>query len=165
MANDALLFTLYKLKKIPLAWSYDGMQNEFIYLCVFPFAFIGAIFLIEYIREIPDFNSQEVEKNIEKTEIDADVEEEAKLVEKNDTYAIRVKNLIKSYTLGGGCCGGKNKSFKIAVKNISFGVEKGGCFGLLGTNGAGKTTTFKVLSGEVKPTSGLATIMNYDVVK
>ena len=35
----------------------------------------------------------------------------------------------------------------MAVKKISFFVEKGGIFGLLGINGAGKTTIFKMLTG------------------
>ncbi len=30
----------------------------------------------------------------------------------------------------------------LAVKGVSFAVERGHCFGLLGVNGAGKTTTF-----------------------
>lgn len=33
----------------------------------------------------------------------------------------------------------------VAVKDLTFGVPEGECFGLLGVNGAGKTTTFKVL--------------------
>jgi len=40
------------------------------------------------------------------------------------------------------------------VDNLSFGIQKGEVFGLLGTNGAGKTTTFKMLAGEVTSTSG-----------
>ncbi|RCN44473.1 ABC transporter, ATP-binding protein, partial [Ancylostoma caninum] len=35
-----------------------------------------------------------------------------------------------------------------AVKGVSFHVEKGECFGLLGVNGAGKTSTFQMLTGE-----------------
>uniref|UniRef100_A0A2K5E9S2 ATP binding cassette subfamily A member 13 n=1 Tax=Aotus nancymaae TaxID=37293 RepID=A0A2K5E9S2_AOTNA len=46
----------------------------------------------------------------------------------------------------------------IAVQDISLGIPKGECFGLLGVNGAGKSTTFKMLSGEVSPTSGHAFI-------
>jgi ABC-type multidrug transport system ATPase subunit len=40
---------------------------------------------------------------------------------------------------------------KYAVRGVTFGVEKGSIFALLGTNGAGKTTTFKMLTGELLP--------------
>ena len=43
---------------------------------------------------------------------------------------------------------------KIVVNNISFGLEKPGVFGLLGTNGAGKTTTIRMLLGILKTNSG-----------
>ncbi|XP_039703060.1 ATP-binding cassette sub-family A member 13 [Pteropus medius] len=45
-----------------------------------------------------------------------------------------------------------------AVRGVSVGVARGECFGLLGVNGAGKTTTFKMLSGDVAPTSGHAAV-------
>jgi len=35
----------------------------------------------------------------------------------------------------------------VAVDNLSFGIEKGEVFGLLGVNGGGKTSFFKILSG------------------
>jgi ABC-2 type transport system ATP-binding protein len=41
-----------------------------------------------------------------------------------------------------------------AVRNISFNVEQGRCFGLLGPNGAGKTTTIELMEGIISPTSG-----------
>lgn len=41
-----------------------------------------------------------------------------------------------------------------AVSDLSFVVERGTCFGLLGVNGAGKTTTFKMLTAEIIPTLG-----------
>lgn len=52
-----------------------------------------------------------------------------------------------------------------ALDAISFSVNPGEIFGLLGPNGAGKTTTIKVLTGQLKPTSGSAYVMGFDVVK
>ncbi|MBC7740822.1 MAG: ATP-binding cassette domain-containing protein, partial [Bdellovibrionaceae bacterium] len=41
-----------------------------------------------------------------------------------------------------------------AVKNISFEIKPGECFGILGPNGAGKSTTMKMIYGHVIPTKG-----------
>jgi ABC-type multidrug transport system ATPase subunit len=56
------------------------------------------------------------------------------------------------------------KGGKQAVKNLSFGVPIGQCFGFLGINGAGKTTTLKILSGEILPSSGSARIAGFDIL-
>ena len=50
-----------------------------------------------------------------------------------------------------------------AVDGISFEVNEGEFFGLLGPNGAGKTTTISILTGNTRPTDGLATVGGYDV--
>lgn len=42
----------------------------------------------------------------------------------------------------------------LAVDRLCLGVNKYECFGLLGVNGAGKTTTFKMMTGDVRITSG-----------
>ncbi|XP_067148534.1 ATP-binding cassette sub-family A member 13 [Apteryx mantelli] len=55
------------------------------------------------------------------------------------------------------CYGGFSKK-KAAVENISLGIPRGECFGLLGTNGAGKSTTFKMLTGDIIPSAGRAVI-------
>ncbi|XP_008589246.1 PREDICTED: ATP-binding cassette sub-family A member 12 [Galeopterus variegatus] len=47
-----------------------------------------------------------------------------------------------------------------AVNNISIGIPAGECFGLLGVNGAGKTTIFKMLTGDIIPSSGNILIRN-----
>ena len=46
----------------------------------------------------------------------------------------------------------------LAVDNLSFEVEDGEIFGLLGVNGAGKTTTFRMIIGLLEPTSGKVTL-------
>ncbi len=43
---------------------------------------------------------------------------------------------------------------KIIVDRVSFSVEEGQIFGLLGSNGSGKTTTLNILSGLLRPSSG-----------
>src|SRR5258708_36901298 len=52
-----------------------------------------------------------------------------------------------------------------AVKGINFSVRRGEIFGLLGPNGAGKTTTIRMLSGQIEPSGGHATVAGYDVVR
>lgn len=42
----------------------------------------------------------------------------------------------------------------LAVNKVSFTVQAGECFGLLGLNGAGKTSIFKMLTGDEPITSG-----------
>jgi len=52
-----------------------------------------------------------------------------------------------------------------AVDAITFEVKKGEIFGFLGANGAGKTTAMKMLIGISIPTSGEATVADFDVYK
>lgn len=52
---------------------------------------------------------------------------------------------------------------KRAVDQLTFGVAAGEIFGFLGPNGAGKTTTIKMLTGQLRPTSGRASVCGWDV--
>ena len=52
-----------------------------------------------------------------------------------------------------------------AVDGVSFEVEEGEIFALLGPNGAGKTTTVRLLTCQIKPTEGKASVFGYDIVK
>ncbi len=54
---------------------------------------------------------------------------------------------------------------KKAVDDISLEIHSGGIFGFLGPNGAGKSTTVKILAGLLRPTSGDAEVLGFDVVK
>ncbi|MEN6310597.1 MAG: ABC transporter ATP-binding protein, partial [Acidobacteriota bacterium] len=48
-------------------------------------------------------------------------------------------------------------------RNLSFRVEKGRIWGLLGPNAAGKTTTMRILTGYLPATSGRASVAGFDV--
>lgn len=65
--------------------------------------------------------------------------------------AIQINELTKKYDT------------KIAVDNISFSIQEGELFGLLGVNGAGKTTLIKMLCGLTRPTSGEATLLGHRI--
>ena len=67
--------------------------------------------------------------------------------------AIRCENLRKEF------------NGAVAVKDLSFTIEEGEIFALLGVNGAGKTTTVKMLTTILTPTSGDAFIYGDSVVK
>lgn len=53
----------------------------------------------------------------------------------------------------------------LALDGISFSVEQGEVFGFLGPNGAGKTTTIRILTGQLRPTTGQARVAGCDVVR
>jgi lipopolysaccharide transport system ATP-binding protein len=44
-----------------------------------------------------------------------------------------------------------------SLKDVTFSVAKGDCFGVIGPNGSGKSTLLKIISGILQPTSGMAT--------
>ena len=67
--------------------------------------------------------------------------------------AIEVEHISKSY--------GKVQ----ALDDVSFSVEKGEIFGLIGPDGAGKTTLFRILCSLLLPQEGTARVDGYDVVK
>jgi len=67
--------------------------------------------------------------------------------------AINIKELKKSY--------GDIE----AVKGISFEVNKGEMFGLVGPDGAGKTTTIRILCGLIAPDEGSASLLGDDIRK
>ena len=51
----------------------------------------------------------------------------------------------------------------VAVDRLSLNIEDGEVFGFLGPNGAGKTTTIRMLTCLIAPTSGRATVLQYQV--
>ncbi len=68
-------------------------------------------------------------------------------------FAIEAQDLVKDF--------GKIR----ALIGLSFKVRKGEVYGLIGPNGAGKTTTLRILATLIKPTSGSAKVLGFDIVK
>ena len=85
---------------------------------------------------------------------------------KNENIAVQLRNVSMHFNMSGE----KLDSFKeyfikilkrqlffkefIAIDDISFDIEKGDVFGIVGLNGCGKSTTLKIISGILKPTKG-----------
>ena len=53
----------------------------------------------------------------------------------------------------------------VAVNHVNLSVEKGALYGLLGPNGSGKSTMIKMLTGQIRPTTGSATVLGINVQK
>ena len=87
-------------------------------------------------------------------------------------FAISLQNVSKSYRLWG-----RRSQFATlksallrrsielspdasveAVKNVSFAVDRGEAFGIIGRNGSGKSTLLKIITGILKPTRGKVTV-------
>ncbi|KAF9098547.1 hypothetical protein BGX27_000767 [Mortierella sp. AM989] len=87
---------------------------------------------------------------------DADVKQERARV-LHDEYSqespLVMKNMRKIYPT--------NK--KLAVKNVTFAVDKNTIFGLLGPNGAGKTSLIHILTGLYEPTQGWARLAGFEL--
>ena len=71
--------------------------------------------------------------------------------------SVIVKNLVKTY--------GTKKEQILAVDNVSFEVEEGEIFGLIGADGAGKTSIFRILTTLLLADSGQASVDGSDVLK
>ncbi len=69
--------------------------------------------------------------------------------------AVTLHNITKTY--------GKEK--KVAVDDVSFDVNQGELFGLIGPDGAGKTSIFRILTTLLLADKGAATVDGFDVVK
>ena len=108
-------------------------------------------------KSFPEYNDN--------LKLDSDVVNEIDRIARTppEQLKIRVQDLRKVYTLKGNCC--KPVKNLVAVEKISFGLEAGETFALLGVNGAGKSTTFKSLTSEVEPTSGSIHIGSFDIKK
>jgi len=71
--------------------------------------------------------------------------------------AVTAKELVKTY--------GAKKAITTALQGISFEVEEGEIFGIIGPDGSGKTSLFRILTTLLLPDAGEATVNGFNVVK
>jgi len=69
--------------------------------------------------------------------------------------AVKSLDLVKTYY---------SKEPVEALRGVSFSINKGELFTLLGQNGAGKTTFLRIISTQLLPTKGKAHVLGYDVM-
>ncbi len=81
----------------------------------------------------------------------------------SDSVAIRAEHLGKRYRLRTGRAPTLKElvlrqiraaEVVQALQDVSFSVERGQCFGVVGANGSGKSTLLRLIAGTAKPTSG-----------
>ena len=173
LLNKIMIFVIdypnewYFFKDDVVLKKFNLLLSNIVYLTVEFFLYTFILMLIEIFaysskkvddsKLITEINDSQVLKEIEIANQDKiGVAIENGKSEKVE-YAIRLKNLKKDYSTG--ICSKPTT----AIKNMSFCVEPGECFGLLGLNGAGKTTTFKCITQELSPTHGRIYINGIDM--
>ncbi len=65
-------------------------------------------------------------------------------------YAVEAENLTRRY------------GYRVALKKVSFAIEKNGIHGLFGANGAGKTTLMRIITTLLRPHGGTIKVMGFD---
>ena len=75
---------------------------------------------------------------------------------------IEVTGLKKHFKAGGGVSGGKGNTVK-AVDGVSFSINRGETFGLVGESGCGKSTTGRCILRLIEPTAGTVTFEGRDL--
>lgn len=159
MAQDQLLSDVsYKFGETwyinPFAWNKVGRNLLSLFI-------LGIFFfIVNLLIEFSFFERFRKTKALKAPYTDDDVdvvrERERILTGGSPNDVLKIKNLSKTYK------GYGKKSF-LAVDHLCVGVAKGECFGLLGVNGAGKTTTFKMLTGEITPTTGDSFVNGFSI--
>ena len=121
--------------------------------CSIPFFWLQVALFENKVYSIDRLFRGKVKSNKVDAVIDKDVlEEEERVKAKNpEDLKVRLHDFQKVF------------GDVTACKRVSFGLEYGECFALLGISGAGKTTCFKSLTGEIYPTKGQVHVHGQDI--
>jgi ABC-2 type transport system ATP-binding protein len=100
-----------------------------------------------------------------------DAEEEMESRETQDSseppwdLPLDVRRVSKIFRPGRFKRGSRRKGPRVAVSDVSFHVDPGEIYGLIGANGSGKSTLIRILSTLLLPDAGRVTVFGHDVVK
>ncbi|KAG3111793.1 ABC transporter A family member 1 [Phytophthora idaei] len=152
--NDITYIRFTKDEKIS-PFSGDIMGFELAYLLVTAIVYMALAVYLDYSQTFPKVKNDNADVGDSDLAIDEDVKKEADRVASGgaDGDAVKLVGLRKVYPGG-----------KVAVRDLSFGLKRGECFGFLGINGAGKSTTMKMLTGDVPPSCGTATLGGFNIL-
>ncbi|ETV67436.1 hypothetical protein H257_16318 [Aphanomyces astaci] len=158
LSVQSLLNSLFSSTSTKSSFDLDVTGWEIAFLAgeavVFPLVAIG----IDYALSFPKIKAMIAKDPVVMSApmtIDDDVAAEGRRVAGGDVddYAVVMQHLRKVY-----------KGGKVGLNDLTLALPKGECFGYLGINGAGKTSTMKILTGDVLPTSGSATLGGFDIM-
>eukprot|EP01083_Nonionella_stella_P078572 215103_1 len=148
----------------PSVWSWHRSGKALTFLALDFILYSAVVMLIDHILSTPRlltfFENCFCDKKFQsRSELeDKDVKRERERIrggKSNDL--IQVKGLRREF----------NSAFnptKVAVENLTFGVPEAQIFGFLGVNGAGKSSTLKMLTGDLVPTSGSASLNGFSIL-
>lgn len=173
MCNNPLFGDLCARRQNPLQWHGNGVGKELVMMTLLFFSSLILLFLLEsnlrrffpFLSKPPTGMDLEDDVAEEKRRIDDVISsgrhEDPLVVETLSKHFYPNHSLIRSLL--------PHSLFPhshplAAVKGVSFGVHEKECFGLLGTNGAGKTSTFRMITGDLFPSSGNAHHGQFNVI-
>jgi len=117
-------------------------------------------YLKALMHAVPRFDMEEGERLVPVREIDSKIGSIGKgktawPAEAADRPHLHLVDICKTYSLHSGSWLKGKTSLLRAVDNVSFDVQRGECFGLVGESGCGKTTLSKIIMRALTPDSGV----------
>ncbi len=111
---------------------------------------------------VPQFGMKQTQRLVPVSDIDYELgplisdREEWPEEANDDLPMLEVKNVCKSFSTRKGSFFGTGKQTVVeAVKDVSFSIKRGECFGLIGESGSGKSSVSKCIMRAYSPDSGL----------